>query len=137
MSSKRWRYYLASKSLGCIQWRLVAHLIGWANQYFIKLINPPKILIYHQIVLPKGRSFTANSVTKAAVLNHYSVFLVLRRATYKLSSEVGCGEVTNPKWPVRERDRQSPTALQCYYMYVYVETGVVSFYSNTAICRAK
>ena len=27
----------------------------------------------------------------------YSVFLVLRRAITKLSSEVGCGEVTNPK----------------------------------------
>ena len=24
------------------QWRLVAHLIGWAHQYFNKLINPPK-----------------------------------------------------------------------------------------------
>ena len=28
---------------------------------------------------------------------YYSVFLMLRRAIAKLSSEVGCGEVTNPK----------------------------------------
>ena len=60
----------------CIkQWRLVADLIGCAHQYFNKLINPPKIIRliyhhhhYHQSVLPKGRSFTANSGTKAAVL---------------------------------------------------------------------
>ena len=29
--------------------------------------------------------------------NRYSVFPFLRRVIYKLSSEVGCGEVTNPK----------------------------------------
>ena len=29
--------------------------------------------------------------------DHYSVFPFLRRVVYKLSSEVGCGEVTNPK----------------------------------------
>ena len=28
---------------------------------------------------------------------YYSVFLLLRRLTYKLSSEAGNGEVTNPK----------------------------------------
>ena len=52
------------------QWRLVTHLIRWAHQYFNKLINPQKLFIYHhhQSVLPKGRSFTANSGTKAAVL---------------------------------------------------------------------
>ena len=59
---------------------------------------------------------------------YYSVFLFLRRVIYKLSSEVGCREVNNPKQPVRERDRQSPTALhvttcasmlklgQCYFI---------------------
>ena len=52
-----------------MQWRLVADLIGWAHQYFNKLINPQKLLIYHhQSVLPKGRSFIENSGTKAAVL---------------------------------------------------------------------
>ena len=51
-----------------IQWRLVVHLIGWAHQYFNKLINPPKILYHHQSVQTKGRSFIANSGTKAAVL---------------------------------------------------------------------
>ena len=30
--------------LSWIQWRLVADLIGWADQYFNKLINPPKII---------------------------------------------------------------------------------------------
>ena len=58
------------------QRRLVAHLIGWAHQYFNKLINFPKKLTYHhyhhhhhhQSVLPKGRYFIANSGTKAAVL---------------------------------------------------------------------
>ena len=50
------------------QWQLVAHLIGWAHQYFNKLINPSKILIYHRSVLSKGWSFIANSGTKAAVL---------------------------------------------------------------------
>ena len=29
-------------------------------------------------------------------MQYYSVFLSLRRLIYKLSSEVGCGEVTNP-----------------------------------------
>ena len=59
---------------------------------------------------------------------YYSVFLFLRWLTYKLPSEVGCGEVTSPKQPVRERDRQSPTVLhittcastlrwwQCYFI---------------------
>ena len=73
----------------------------------------------------------------SSLLYHFSVFQFLRRVVAKLSSEVGCGEVTNPKLTVRERDRQSPTGLQCYHMCVYVEMGVVSFYSNTAICRAK
>ena len=73
----------------------------------------------------------------AIISLYYSVFPLLRRVVYKLSSEVWCGEVTNPKWPVREIDRQCPTALQCYYMCVYVEMGVVLIYSNTAICRAK
>ena len=52
------------------QWWLVAHLIGWAHQYFNKLINPPqKILIYHhQSILPKGRYFIVNSGTNVAVL---------------------------------------------------------------------
>ena len=51
------------------QRRIVAALIGWAHQYFNKLINLQKILIYdHQNVLPKGKSFTANSGTKDAVL---------------------------------------------------------------------
>ena len=31
------------------------------------------------------------------VPQYYSVFLLLRRLITKLSSEVGCGEVTNPK----------------------------------------
>ena len=41
----------------------------------------------------------------------YSVFLLLPRLTYKLSREAGNGEVTNPKYLVRERDRNSLTVL--------------------------
>ena len=68
------------------------------------------------------------SGVQVRVLQHsYSVFPFLRRVVTKFSSEVGCGEVINPKQPVRERDRQSPTGLQCHYMCVYVEMGVVSF----------
>ena len=52
-----------------------------------------------------------NTKSKIFFLRHCSVFLLLRRLITKLSTEVGCGEVTNPKQPVRERDRQSPTAL--------------------------
>ena len=60
--------------------------------------------------------------------SRYSIFLFLWQLTTKFSSEVGCEEVTNPKQPVRERDRQSPTALhvttcasmlrwgQCYFI---------------------
>ena len=33
----------------------------------------------------------------ASIANWYSVFLLLWRVTYKLSSEAGNGEVTNPK----------------------------------------
>ena len=42
----------------------------------------------------------ARDVTAEENINkqvHYSVFLFLRRVIYKLLSEVGCGEVTNPK----------------------------------------
>ena len=39
--------FLASSSTPSNQCGLVANLIGWVHQYFNKLINPPKILIYH------------------------------------------------------------------------------------------
>ena len=72
----------------------MAHLIGWAHQYFNKLINPPKILIYHhhdhRSVLPKGRSFIANSGTKAAVLpkfrNQGCSFKSMKTGYYTCSS---------------------------------------------------
>ena len=64
---------------------------------------------------------------KPSLHHDYSVFLFSRRVIYKLSSEVGCGEVTNPKQPMRERDRQSPTALQCYYMCIGLRWGQCYF----------
>ena len=43
-------------------------------------------------------AFMRKDKMNALFLNrYYSVFLVLRRAITKLSSEVGCGDVTNPK----------------------------------------
>ena len=78
-----------------------------------------------------------NSLVKHVSPEHYSVFLFLWRATYKLSSEAGCGEVTNPKKPVRERDRKSPTVFHklhvrlCWVEYLTPGNG------NTGICRAK
>ena len=54
-----------------IQWWFVPDLIGWAYQYFNKLIYLQKIILiyhHHQSVLTRDRSFTANSGTKAAVL---------------------------------------------------------------------
>ena len=52
------------------QRRLVAALIGWAHQYFNKLINLKKIINISSEFSAQGqhRSFTANSGTKAAVL---------------------------------------------------------------------
>ena len=50
-------------------------------------------------------SFSNRTVTRAKIImltnqnlnNNYSAFPFLWRVVYKLSSEVGCGEVTNPK----------------------------------------
>ena len=40
-----------------MQWRLVADLIGWAHQYFNKLINPPKIITISSECSAQGQVF--------------------------------------------------------------------------------
>ena len=43
------------------------------------------------------RKVCLNKSNICLMIRHYSVFLLLRRPTSKLPSEVGCGKVTNPK----------------------------------------
>ena len=58
--------------------------------------------------LSQSGNLLENLKSKYNISGSYSVFPFLWRVVHKLSSEVGCGEVTNPKEPVRERDRQIP-----------------------------
>ena len=88
-----------------------------------------------------GFSFSCFSITwpphpNLAILRDTIVFSILTAAHHqalKWSGVRGC----NQSEIASARERQSPTALQCYYMCVYVEMGVVLFYNNTAICREK
>ena len=71
--------------------------------------NPPSLIRETTDAIYSGLYFTnlRTDCCTAAITNYltgskancsnYSVFPFLWRVVYKLSSEVGCGEVTNPK----------------------------------------
>ena len=71
----------------------------------MKLKNVAENVLHHQCVLPKGRSFTANSGTKAAVLlgmNRCSSFLLLSTPhSLSLASEQTLKDLKRSQGPQR------------------------------------